>query len=95
MKPDQRDLHLNVKQCFFDQYKAGDKDYEYRLYNEYWRKRLEGRNYHLLYYKAGYPKRNDHTKIEILPYRGYKIITRQHPHFGPDPVKVFAIRLRG
>lgn len=89
------DLHLNVKQIYFDEYISGNKDYEYRLYNDYWRKRLEGRDYCLLHYKAGYPKKDDHTKISIIPYYGYQIQTITHPHFENIPKKVFAIKLRG
>tara|TARA_R110000851_G_scaffold5398_2_gene22383 strand:+ start:8604 stop:8882 length:279 start_codon:yes stop_codon:yes gene_type:complete len=86
-------LHLNVKKMYFDQYMAGDKLFEYRLYNEYWKKRLIGRGYEHIFYKAGYPKAGCQHKIKCMPYHGYTIVQRTHPHFGPDPVKVFAIRL--
>ena len=56
-------LHLNLKGEYFHAIRAGKKVEEYRLYNDYWRKRLEG----------------------------YTIKTIQHPLFGDDPVKVFAI----
>tara|TARA_R110000851_G_scaffold20691_4_gene62424 strand:- start:903 stop:1199 length:297 start_codon:yes stop_codon:yes gene_type:complete len=87
------DLHLNVKKIYFDQHRSGDKPFEYRLYNEYWIKRLVGRDYNHLFYKSGYPKKGDKSKIDIMPYKGYEIQTRTHPHFGIDPVKVFAIKL--
>lgn len=37
-------LHLNLKGEYFHAIRAGKKVEEYRLYNEYWRKRLEGRS---------------------------------------------------
>lgn len=89
------DLHLNVKAEYFDAHCAGEKDYEYRLNNEYWRKRLIGKSYKNIHYKSGYPKRGDQSKIKIIKYTGCKIETRTHPHFGPDPVEVFAISLKG
>lgn len=38
-------LHLNLKGEYFHAIRAGKKVEEYRLYNDYWRKRLEGREY--------------------------------------------------
>ena len=87
------DLHLNVKSRYFNQYIAGQKPYEYRLYNDYWKKRLVGKSYNTIHYKAGYPSKDQASKIRIMPYCGYKIQTIQHPHFGDKPVKVFAIKL--
>ena len=87
------DLHLNVKQIYFDEHKAGNKPYEFRLFNEYWKKKLIGRSYVKIFYKAGYPARDDAERIIVLPYNGYIVTTRTHPHFGSDPVKVFAIAL--
>ncbi len=89
------DLHLNVKAIYFDEHVAGDKVYEYRLYNEYWKKRLIGQRYDKIYYKSGYPKKGDTKKIRVMPYHGYTVTKRQHPHFGDKPVEVFAIKLEG
>lgn len=38
-------LHLPVKALYFRQMQTGEKKYEYRLQTDYWRKRLEGREY--------------------------------------------------
>lgn len=46
-----KDLHLNLKGEYFHAIRAGKKVEEYRLYNEYWRKRLEGREYERLIIK--------------------------------------------
>lgn len=88
------DLWLAVKQEYFDQYNRGEKPEEFRLYNEYWKKRLIGRDYKYLHYRAGYPsKEQQKDRLATMPYRGYTIKTIIHPLFGNDPVKVFAIKL--
>lgn len=50
-------LHLNVNGEYFDDVKSGTKGEEYRLFNDYWCKRLEGREYDEIHYKKGYPKK--------------------------------------
>lgn len=86
-------LCLNLKGEYFDQVADGTKPYEYRLCTDYWRKRLVGRLYDGIIIKRGYPKRDDTSKIIQRPWRGYEAQTILHPHFGPDPVEVFAIRV--
>lgn len=85
------DLYLNLKGEYFDDIKAGTKPFEYRLDNEYWRKRLVGRHYGMMIIRKGYPPKNDRERMFILPYRGYEMQTITHKHFGPEPVRVFAI----
>lgn len=84
-------LHLNLKKQYFDEIKYGNKTQEFRLYNDFWKKRLLNRSYRIIQIKLGYPKSNDYNRIEARPYRGYQLKTITHPHFGPDPVDVFAI----
>ena len=94
-------LQLAVNGEYFDQMKSGEKTEEYRLLNDYWRKRLVnmkergqiGRKYDRLIITSGYPKRDDHGRRIDIPYDGWTIKTITHPHFGPDPVKVFAIKV--
>lgn len=86
-------LHLPVKGEYFHQMKSGEKKYEYRLANEYWTKRLVDRDYDELKIKLGYPKSDELDKIITVPYRGYKMQTITHKHFGDKPVDVFAIRV--
>ena len=66
-----RILHLPVKKIYFDQIKSGKKLDEYRLVTEYWKKRLEGRDYDEVHVKCGYPKAGDVSRIEVRPWRGY------------------------
>lgn len=88
------DLHLAVKGEYFDAMKRGEKPKEYRLCNDYWTKRLVGRSYDRLIITKGYPRKDDAERRIVVPYDGYDIETITHPHFGADPVKVFAINIR-
>lgn len=90
------DLHLNLKKEYFEEIKSGVKKFEYRLYNDYWKKRLVKRQYDKLYIKCGYPKKDDKDKILEFPYMGYELQIIEHKHFNRDgiiniPVEVFAI----
>lgn len=87
------DLHLALKGEYFDQIKAGTKKEEYRQFTPYWCRRLEGRAYSNIVLTKGYPSRNDHERRLVRPWRGYTIKTIAHPHFGPDPVQVYAIKV--
>lgn len=91
-----KDLHLNLKKEYFEEIKSGVKKFEYRLYNDYWIKRLVGKRYNKLFIKCGYPKKNDKDKILEFPYIGYELRDIRHEHFGntnatDKQVKVFAI----
>ena len=88
------DFHCNVKGVYFNQALSGDKPFEYRLRTPYWKKRIEGREYKNIIYKHGYPKKGDKSKTLIFPWRGYELQTITHPHFGNDPVDVYAIVLK-
>jgi len=90
-------LVLNLKGEYFDQIKSGDKKWEYRLYSKYWRKRLlngcEFRVWDKIILRRGYPKAGDIDKeiVRDSHRRSTRIETITHKHFGPKPVKVFAI----
>lgn len=86
------DLRLAVKRKWFEQTKAGLKPFEYRLDNEYWRKRLIGKNYNNLIITLGYPKKTETDKIIVMPYLGYEMQTITHAEFCEKPERVFAIR---
>lgn len=86
------DLHLNLKGIYFDQIQAGTKLFEYRAKSTWW-KRLEGRQFNRVFIKRGYPRAGDVDKIIERPWRGFEVQTITHPHFGPDPIEVCAIRV--
>lgn len=89
------DLILAVKKEYFLQIKSGMKTEEYRLANDYWKKRLLNRGmvFDRVVITCGYPKRGDEERRLSFPYYGWEIKTIQHEHFGSDPVSVFAIKL--
>jgi hypothetical protein len=84
-------LTLPLNGIYFDQIKAGTKTEEYRLVTDFWSKRLVARRYDQIVLTRGYPKADDAARRLTLPWRGYEVKTITHPHFGPDPVEVFAI----
>ncbi|MFC6640846.1 MULTISPECIES: ASCH domain-containing protein [Sulfitobacter] len=86
-------LHLPLKALYFDQIKAGTKAEEFRLVTPYWTKRLAGRTFDHIELTKGYPPRGDQSRRLIRPWRGLHQTTITHPHFGPDPVTVYAIRV--
>ena len=87
------DLHLPLKGVYFDQIKHGEKTQEFREVNEYWSKRLIGRKYDSVILTRGYPKKGDPDRTLKLPYRGFKKIWINHPHFGDVDTEVFAINV--
>ena len=87
------DLQLAVNGEYFDAMKRGEKTEEYRLVNPYWGRRLFGRDYDRLIITRGYPRKDDESRRLVMPYDGYEIKTITHKHFGPDPVKVYAIKI--
>ncbi|WP_394789099.1 ASCH domain-containing protein [Rhodoferax sp.] len=88
------DLVLPLKAEYFNQIKAGTKELEFRLRSPYWRKRLVGRTFDRIVLTLGYPSAGDTERRLIRPWRGFMAMTITHPHFGPEPVDVFAIDVR-
>lgn len=88
-------LHIPVKGEYFDQIAAGAKAEEYRLSTRYWSRRLLCRDYDQIVLTRGYSKGGGVEGVTrlTLPWRGYKLKTITHPHFGADPVEVFAINV--
>lgn len=87
------DLVLPLKAEYFNAIKAGTKHEEFRLCTPFWRKRLGGKAFERVVLTLGYPARGDCARRLVLPWRGMRETTLQHPHFGPDPVQVYAIRV--
>lgn len=88
-------LHIPVNGEYFDQIARGEKVEEYRLLSPHWSKRIEGRSYDRIVLTRGYPKGGGvegDTRL-TMPWRGYTTRTITHPHFGTEPVEVFAINV--
>ena len=49
-------LHLNLLRKYFDQIAEGTKTIEYRDKTDYWKKRLENREYDVIKFRNGYAK---------------------------------------
>ena len=88
-----RTLTLALRGVYFDQIKGGTKKKEYRKCTPFWEKRLIGREYDQIVLTRGYPKKDDMSRRLVLPWRGMEVEEITHPHFGADPVTVFAIRV--
>ena len=86
-----RTLTLPLKREYFEAIRDGSKLEEYRLVTDFWRKRLAGRTYDRIVLTMGYPKAGDESRRLVRAWNGYRIRTITHPHFGPEPVHVFAI----
>lgn len=86
-------LQLPLKRIYFEQIRSGEKTEEFRLQTPYWTKRLVDRDYENVILTLGYPSRDDQSRRLIRPWRGFIARTITHPHFGPDPVSVYAIKV--
>lgn len=94
-----KSLVLNVNKVWYEQVESGEKQKEYREYNDYWKKRLlnpDGtpKAFKDIQYKLGYPKAGDMTRTMVYPWHGFDIETITHPHFNNEPIKVFGIHLK-
>lgn len=87
------ELFLPLKREYFEAIRDGSKTEEYRLVGKYWDGRLNGRTFARVILTLGYPARDNHERRLVLPWRGYTIKTITHPHFGPHPVEVYAIKV--
>ncbi len=85
------DLHLNLKGDYFDAIVKGEKLEEYRLYTEYWKKRLLEKCFERIILKRGYTKKEETEKYAVRPWKGYTVKNMKHQYFGDKPVTVFAI----
>lgn len=86
-------LHLNLKRKWFEDVKNGLKPEEFRLVSDYWKKRLEGKDYDLIYVKLGYPAKDDWSRILMFKYQGFSKKQITHEEFG-GKAQVYAIKLK-
>lgn len=86
-------LVLNLKGEYFDAIRDGSKLEEFRLRTPYWEKRIKNKIYDRILIRKGYPKTGDADREILLPWRGYREISLEHPHFGVGLKNVYAIRV--
>lgn len=84
-------LHLHLKGEYFDAILSGEKKEEYRRNSQYWCDRLVTRHYDEVWLYRGYPRTGDSKNILKRKYQGYRLLKINHPHFGKEPIQVFAI----
>ena len=63
-------LHLNLYRKYFDAIVEGTKTIEYRKKTDYWKKRIENREYDYIQFRNGYAKV---APTMLVEYNGYKI----------------------
>jgi ASC-1-like (ASCH) protein len=85
------DLVLPLKGIYFDQIKSGTKTLEYRVINDYWSKRLIGKEYDRVILTKGYPRKDDHDRRIVRRWLGFHEMLITHEHFGNVPTWVYAI----
>ncbi|MGB3349768.1 MAG: ASCH domain-containing protein [Brucella anthropi] len=100
MRPVGHYITFAVKLEYFEAIKSGEKTEEYRKRTPYWEKRLFGNGlepipFDFVEITHGYPKADDMSRRLILPWRGLVEKTITHPHFGQNPVDVYAIDVSG
>lgn len=89
------DLILPLKREYFEAIRDGIKTEEYRLCTPYWQRRMaKSITFDRLILTLGYPKADDESRRIVRPWRGFTNKTITHPHFGPEPVQVYAIDVR-
>jgi len=63
-------LHLNLYRKYFDAIADGTKTVEYRNRTDYWKRRIEGREYDTIKFRNGYAK---DASTMLVEYKGYDI----------------------
>ncbi len=87
-------LTLPVKQEYFDQIEAGEKNEEFRQITKHWQARLENKKYEYVIITLGYPKKEDRSRRIVFTWTGVKKKIITHKEFGSKPVEVYAIPLK-
>ena len=72
-------LHLNLYRKYFDQIAEGTKTIEYRDKTDYWKKRIEDRDYDIIKFRNGYAK---DAPTMLVEYGGYDITDRYEIKLG-------------
>lgn len=88
-----RTLVLPLKREYFEAILFNRKAEEYRLVGKYWDGRLKGRTFDRIVLTLGYPARDNAERRIVRPWQGYTVKRITHPHFGPNPVDVYAIKV--
>lgn len=82
-----KELKLVLTYKLYDMIDSGEKPEEYRDLSEFYRSRLEGRNYDLVTFYRGYAK---DRKTMSFKYGGYRVDTGQEK-WGAKPGKEYYV----
>ena len=63
-------LHLNLYRKYFDAIADGTKTTEYRDKTDYWKRRIEGKEYDIIKFRNGYAK---DAPTMLVEYGGYDV----------------------
>jgi|TARA_R110000823_G_scaffold267178_1_gene387190 ASC-1-like (ASCH) protein len=66
-------LHLNLYRKYFDAIANGTKTIEYRKKTDYWKRRIEDREYDYIQFRNGYAKV---APTMLVEHKGYKEVIR-------------------
>ena len=80
---EKRILTLRLKGKWWHQIKSGEKRHEFRLFNEYWKKRLLRQEFDEIHIWHGYPKKTDTEKLIVRKWNGYHVAGIKSEEFGP------------
>lgn len=83
-------LVLHLKREYWEAIRDGTKTQEYRKRTAYWIRRLRDKEFSEVVLLLGYPKTGDESRTLRRRWKGFKVATITHPHFGRR-VGVFAI----
>ena len=72
-------LHLNLYRKYFDAIADGTKTTEYRDKTDYWKRRIEGKEYDIIKFRNGYAK---DAPTMLVEYTGYDITDRYEIKLG-------------
>ena len=87
-------LHLNLYRKWFDEIADGTKIIEYREKTDYWRKRIENREYDVIKFRNGYAK---DAPTMLVEYKGWDthIEWGALPHYALKLGKVLEVNYNG
>ena len=72
-------LQLNLFRKYFNQIAEGTKTIEYRDKTDYWKKRIEGKEYDIIKFRNGYAT---DAPTMLVEYNGYDITDRYEIKIG-------------
>ena len=72
-------LHLNLYRKYFDAIADGTKTTEYRNKTDYWKRRIEGKEYDIIKFRNGYAT---DAPTMLVEYNGYDITDRYEIKLG-------------